>query len=204
MKQLSAPGPVRVVVAVLLLVGCSPSASPAPSPTDTGPSASAVVASEPAVASEQAAATCPSEYTSSLPLTGTATVERAQITNVQAIYTGDFERIAFTFAEGSPDFMIESASSPFVADPSGLPLQVDGNGFLKITLTGGSKVAPDGTLTSAGPTEFYDLGYFEIVSLIEGGDFEAVSTWYAGLTEDECLYVHLLPDPSRLVIDIPH
>ena len=46
-----------------------------------------------------------------------------------------------------------------------------------------------------------------LVDLVEGGDFEAQSTWYLGLSADACVRVMRLVGeggPARLVIDVAH
>jgi len=45
-----------------------------------------------------------------------------------------------------------------------------------------------------------------LVDLVEGGDFEAQSTWYLGLSGEACVRVLRLTDdgPPRLVIDVEH
>ena len=46
-----------------------------------------------------------------------------------------------------------------------------------------------------------------LVDLIEGGDFEAQSTWYFGLAGEACVRVMTLVGEggaSRLVIDVEH
>ena len=44
----------------------------------------------------------------------------------------------------------------------------------------------------------------KLVELVEGGDFEAVSTWFAGMSSESCIRVITLGEPPRLVIDIEH
>ncbi|MEO6578811.1 MAG: hypothetical protein ABIO99_07940, partial [Candidatus Limnocylindria bacterium] len=63
----------------------------------------------------------------------------------------------------------------------------------------------DNTSSYDGSTEFRP-GLPSLVHLIEGGDFEAQSTWYLGLTSEACVRVLQLTDdgPPRLVIDIQH
>jgi hypothetical protein len=42
-----------------------------------------------------------------------------------------------------------------------------------------------------------------VVSLVEGGDFEAASTWYVGVRGlGACIRVTALEQPNRLVLDI--
>ena len=50
----------------------------------------------------------------------------------------------------------------------------------------------------------FDPGFAMLVDLVEGGDFEAQSTWYLGLNGEACVRVMLLSDPDRLVIDVEH
>ena len=75
---------------------------------------------------------------------------------------------------------------------------------MRIGLKGGTKVAPDGTLSYRGSTDLKPA-YPALLELVEGGDFEAVSTWYAGLsTTQPCLRVFTLGDSPRLVVDLAH
>ena len=72
-------------------------------------------------------------------------------------------------------------------------------------MRGGTKQTDDGTSSYDGPTEF-DPGFPTLVDLIEGGDFEAQSTWYFGLNSEACVRVMALTDDGapRLVIDVEH
>ena len=62
-----------------------------------------------------------------------------------------------------------------------MPLDVSGSSFLRLTMRGGTKQTEDGTSSYDGPTDF-DPGFPALVDLVEGGDFEAQSTWYLGLS----------------------
>lgn len=201
------------LIAALALSACTPSGS-APGSTTPGASATGGVSLEPsaaesvgASASESAA---PSEPTESLPpfaCTATSTIpsttDRAQITDVRVGTHDGYDRVVFEFANGIPQTVIAAVLPPFYADASGLPITVSGKAFLKVTMTYGSKVSPDGVVTYSGPTNF-EPGFDQLVQLIEGGDFEAVSTWYLGLDPGGCIRILTLTDPSRLVIDIEH
>jgi hypothetical protein len=132
-----------------------------------------------------------------------ATTDRAQITDVRVGTHDGFDRVVFEFASGIPSTVIEGVLPPLYADPSGLELQVAGTAFLKVTMHGASTITPDGTATYSGSTNF-EPGFDQLVQLLEGGDFEAVSTWYLGLNGGGCTRVLTLSDPSRLVIDIEH
>lgn len=204
------------LIVILAVAGCT---AASPSPSSGAPSASGRVApstspSAPvSVAPSVAASTAPSDEPteSLLPFACTptvaipATTDRAQITDVRVGTHDGYDRVVFEFSGGIPQTLIEAVLEPFYQDPSGLPLTVSGTAFLKITMHGASKVSPDGGITYTGSTNF-EPGFDQLVQLIEGGDFEAVSTWYLGLNGGGggCLRVLTLAGPSRLVIDIEH
>jgi hypothetical protein len=200
------------LIASIVLAGCtagSPSAEPSGSsvaPSSVEPS----VAASAAASVESSAAESATEPTESLPpfactpsVTIPSTTDRAQITDVRVGTHDGYDRVVFEFASGLPDAVIEAALPPFYADPSGLEIDVAGTAFLKVTMHGASKVSPAGGVTYSGPTNF-EPGFDQLVQLIEGGDFEAVSTWYLGLDGGGCIRVLTLSAPSRLVIDIEH
>jgi hypothetical protein len=205
------------LITSIALAGCATSSPP---PGSAVPSPSAVAsesalpttpASETASAEPSATPTAtaaPSEE--SLPpfactpsVTVSATTDRAQITDVRVGTHAGYDRVIFEFASGIPQTVVEGVLTPFYADPSGLPLDVAGTAFLKVTMNGGTKVTTDGGITYTGPTNF-EPGLDQLVQLVQGGDFEALSTWYLGLDGGSCYRVLTLAGPSRLVIDIEH
>ena len=203
------------LMASIALAGCS---TGSPSPSSAEPSASAVASGsvEPSTAAstpvsvEPSAGESPTEPTESLPpfactpsLTIASTTDRARITDVRVGTHDGYDRVVFQFASGLPDAVIAGALPPFYADASGLEIEVAGTAFLSLTMHGASKVSPDGGVTYSGPTNF-EPGFDRLLQLIEGGDFEAVSTWYLGLDGGGCIRVLTLSAPSRLVIDIEH
>lgn len=200
-----------VLIAGITLAGCTPAGSSG----STSPSSSAAGSAEPSAvaslgASVEPSASATSEPTESLPpfactpsVTIAKTTDRAQITDVRVGTHDGYDRVVFEFASGIPDAVIEAVLPPFYADPSGLEVEVAGSAFLKLTMHGASKVLPDGGVTYAGSTNF-EPDFDQLVQLVEGGDFEAVSTWYLGLNGGGCIRVLTLADPSRIVIDIEH
>ena len=201
------------LIATLALAACTPGGA---SPGSSGSSSSArdSAAAEPSISASQRASAEPSatssEPTESLPpfactpsASVASTTERAQITDVRVGTHDGYDRVVFEFAAGIPDAMIEGVLPPFYADPSGLELAVSGTAFLKVTMHGATKVLPEGGVTYSGPTNF-EPGFDRLMQLIEGGDFEAVSTWYLGLDGAGCYRVLTLAGPNRLVIDIAH
>lgn len=209
--QLSRPSlGALALIASMALAGCaagSPSVAPSDSAIASASAEPSIQASEPASAEPSAIA---SEPTESLPpfactasVTIPSTTDRAQITDVRVGTHDGYDRVVFEFASGIPDAVIEGVLPPLYADPSGLEVDVAGTAFLKVTMHFASKMSPEGGVTYDGSTNF-EPGFDRLAQLIEGGDFEAVSTWYLGLNGAGCFRVLTLPDPSRLVIDIEH
>jgi hypothetical protein len=134
-----------------------------------------------------------------------ATVPRANITDVRVGTHADYDRIVFEFTDGIPEASLERAEPPFTQDASGTPIEVDGSSFLRLIMRGGTKQMEDGTSSYDGPTEFTP-GFPSLLHAVEGGDFEAQSTWYFGLASEACVRVVTLTADGapRLVIDIEH
>jgi hypothetical protein len=174
------------------------SASPSPSiaSTDPSPSGAPLPTVEPSVEpSGEAGFAC------DLPVHGSGTAARANITDLRVGTHDGYDRIVFQFRGGIPEFDIASATPPFTADPSGQPLTVNGSAFLSITLHGGTKQTDSGASSYSGPRNFA-VDFPSLLNLVEGGDFEAVSTWYVGLSHASCLRVSTLTAPDRLVVDL--
>ena len=203
-------------LAAFLMAGCfgGPAAS---SPPETSPTASPPAPSAPASTPASAAPTVaptvepvPSDdlgtFGCDLPAVDDATTARAQIVDVRVGTHDDYDRVVFEFGDGLPEFTLDRAAPPFTQDASGLPIEVEGNSFLRLTMRGGTKQTEDGTSSYDGPTDF-DPDFAMLVDLIEGGDFEAQSTWYLGLESEACVRVMRLVGEGgapRLVIDVEH
>ena len=203
-----------VLVAGIALVGCT---TGSPSPSSAGSSGSPIASgsiepSVPASASsaEPSASATAEEPKESLPafacvpsVTIASTTGHAQVTDVRVGTHDGYDRVVFEFDSGLPEAFIEGALPPFYADGSGFEIEVTGSAFLKVTMHGATKLSPEGGVTYSGATNF-EPEFDRLLQLLEGGDFEAVSTWYLGLDGGSCFRVLALSDPSRLVIDIEH
>ena len=172
-----------------------PTESVAPSPS--GPPATSD-SPEPIPSDELEEFTC-----DELPIHEDATVARANIVDVRMATHDGFDRVVFEFVDGLPEVTLDRATPPFTHDASGEPIEVEGTSFLRLTMRGGTKQTDEGTSSYDGPTEF-DPGFPTLVDLVEGGDFEAQSTWYFGLGSEACVRVLALTDDGapRLVIDV--
>lgn len=124
------------------------------------------------------------------------------LTDVRVGSHEGFDRIVFeTSGAGAHD--IERATPPFFQDGSGRELSAPGDTFFRVLLPGTTKQLPDGSSSYDGPTSSTPSGLPVVVSLVEGGDFEALSTWYVGVHgPGACVRVTTLEQPNRLVIDI--
>lgn len=199
------PGALALVLATSACFGggASPSASPEPSAPVSQVSPTPVSsAAAPSAAPSEAT---PAEFTCDLPIHFDATAAITNITDVRVATHDGFDRVVFEFAEGLPEVILERASPPFTHDASGEPIDVDGSSFLRLTLVGGTKQMPDGSSSYEGPRDF-STAFPTLVHLVEGGNFEARSTWYLGLGSEACVNAFTLDAEGgsgpRLVIDL--
>jgi hypothetical protein len=196
-----------IIVLALILGACSAAGSSPSAIFSASASASESASVEPTASPSEEASPQASdslgELDCSFPVTGAGTVARAQITEVRVGTHPGYDRVVFAFDDGIPAFTLRKTTPPLSMDPSGQPLQVEGNAFWQLVMQGATRVSPSGAETYHGTTDF-EAGFPKLTELIEGGDFEAVSTWYFGLESAACVRVLTLADPSRLVIDIEH
>jgi hypothetical protein len=200
-----------VAIALIGLVAAA-CTSPSTSPTGAasaspGPTGTPVASGDgtPAPTPEPVPSDELGPFTCDLPIHVDQTVARANITDVRTGTHDGYDRVVFEFADGLPEASLERAEPPFTHDASGEPITVAGESFLRLIMRGGTKQTEDGTSSYDGPTVF-ETNDPALVHLVEGGDFEAQSTWYFGLAAESCVRVLTLTDEgsARLVIDIEH
>jgi hypothetical protein len=206
-----------LVIATALLAGCVDAGTPPSSVAPVVSNSPSVSASVPASLSASTTATLtpsvepiPSadlgSFSCDLPIVEDATVPLANITDVRIGSHPDSDRVVFEFTDGLPEITLDRATPPFSHDATGMPIEVDGSSFLRLTMRGGTKQTVDGTSSYDGPTDF-DPAFATLIDLVEGGDFEAQSTWYLGLSDEGCVRVMQLVGEGgspRLVIDVEH
>jgi hypothetical protein len=189
--------------------GANLSSASAAASSSLDPSSTAIAspASTPITSATPGKSTNPDEnlpqFACTLPIRGTATTPRAQITDLAVGAHTGYDRIVFDFAAGIPEYTIEKAVPPLTQDPSGLPMQVQGSSYLRIVLHGGTVQLPAGGRSFGGATSVTPH-FGKLVDLQSAGDFEAVSSWYVGMSGDACVRVFTLTAPDRLVIDLQH
>jgi hypothetical protein len=207
-------GLAAILVLALGLTACAGSrfgaGSPSPSSSAAEPSASAAASEVPASVAPSAtmvASAEPSEdlgpFACELPIEERGEPVHTQLVDVRVGEHEGYDRVVIEFDTGIPEYVLAAAEPPYVEDPSGLPMEVDGEAVLQLVMIGGTRLDPDYEETYTGPLEF-EPGFDTLVHLVEAGDFEAVSSWYIGLSGDSCVRVLALDGPDRLVIDIEH
>ncbi len=122
---------------------------------------------------------------------------------------GGFDRVVFEFRG---DVAVQAtlggpSTNPGTIgfDPSDEPVAIAGAQLVTVRMTPATAtgvVPPDPAY--AGPTSFSPTDTANVVQVVETGDFEAVLNWAIGLRTAATPTLHLLTDPVRVVVDIPH
>jgi len=126
-----------------------------------------------------------------------------QLTAVRVAHQTGYDRIVFEFAPQAgatahlPAYTVSrQASAKFVKDPSGQLVTMRGSAGLRIVLHGASGA----TSYTGNRDQIVNLPVVQEVEQL--GDFEAVLSWGAGLSQPSCIRTLELPNPTRLVIDV--
>ncbi len=184
LRVLELSGPSRLVVDVATSGGPSATAAPTALPTAS-------------------AATDLGPFTCQDHSGGTNSGSAMQLTAVRVAHQPGFDRIVFEFAPQAgatthiPGYTVSrQASAKFVKDPSGLPVTMRGSSGLRIVFQGAS-----GAASYSGSRDL--MPNLPVVQELEQlGDFEAVLSWGAGLSQASCIRTLELSNPTRLVIDV--
>jgi hypothetical protein len=134
---------------------------------------------------------------------GTNSGAAMQLTAVRIAHQTGYDRIVFEFAAPAgatahiPSYTVSrQASAKFVKDPSGMPVTMRGSSGLRIVVHG----ATGATSYNGSRDQVVNLPVVEEVEQL--GDFEAVLSWGAGLSQASCIRTLELSTPTRLVIDV--
>lgn len=200
-------------VLALLVAACGSSTSPGTSatasPTGGGtpppsPSAPNASPSTPAATSAHPTSSVPAGFSCTFPYNRAATTTTtALVTNVRIGRHTAYDRVVFDLGPGGyPAVSLDLVKPPLTADPSDLPVTVAGSTFVRITLhpASGAGYATGGSPSYTGQRAFSPR-YPRLTSLVERGDFEAVFSWYAGLTGPTCYRVFTMSEPNLIAID---
>jgi hypothetical protein len=195
-----------VLASLLILVACEAATSPTPSPSASAdvPSGSEEPGGTPVASIDPAPTEDLDPFSCELPVVKPATEPpNINIVDVRVGTHEGFDRVVVEFDSGTPEFTVDRAEPPFFQDGTGAPMEVEGEAFLVLVMRGGTAMTDEGGSSYDGPHDF-DPALPRLVDLIQGGDFEAQSTWYLGLTGEACTRVFTLSEPDRLVIDVEH
>ncbi|HEV3461098.1 MAG TPA: hypothetical protein VG413_03565 [Candidatus Dormibacteraeota bacterium] len=134
---------------------------------------------------------------------GTNSGPAMQLTAVRVAHQTGFDRIVFEFAPPAgatahiPAYTVSrQASAKFVKDPSGLPVTMRGSSGLHIVFHGASGASS----YNGSRDQVVNLPVVQEVEQL--GDFEAVLSWGAGLSQASCIRTLELSNPTRLVVDV--
>jgi len=126
-----------------------------------------------------------------------------QLTAVRVAHQTGYDRIVFEFAPQAgatahlPAYTVSrQASAKFVKDPSGQLVTMRGSAGLRIVFHGASGA----TSYTGNRDQIVNLPVVQEVEQL--GDFEAVLSWGAGLSQASCIRTLDLTNPTRLVIDV--
>ena len=134
--------------------------------------------------------------------------EIAYLEEVEIGVHADYERVVFTFTDESSVPAWRVAYADEITQPgSGNPVDVAGEAFLHVVLSGGTGVDMTGETFEevyTGPDQLQgeDAGAAVVNEVVLAGDFEAVMEWGIGLDEQRPFRAFALSDPARVVVDI--
>lgn len=188
---------------LVLLVACGAGWTPA---SPAAPGGTAPIATAPGPTDVPTTVATPPPFACGQAVRRPGSVGLAHIRGLEAGNEGGIGRIIITFEPAGnvaavPDVEIRPADPPFTHDPSGLPLAVPGTAHVAITLVGGTALDERFEPTFAGPFDLDPAGG-PLVALRRSGDFEAVSSFVAGLDGAPCVRVLPFDGTSRLVIEL--
>jgi hypothetical protein len=210
-----------LLIASALLAGCGsgakeagvvPTSAPAAGPSESAPAGATSTEGETSPAGIGSTQAAPAAPAVCKPQTGGDEGVFTNLTDGRVGAHDGFDRIVFEFEEptpnpggkgGIPSYEIRQAKPPFTEDPSGLPMDVYGDAYVRLVLHGATGADLDGNPTYTGPGTLTP-GFGTLAQAVEGGDFEATLTWVLGLSRATCWQVQELHNPDRLVIDFHH
>jgi hypothetical protein len=184
-RVLELTNPSRLVIDVSTSAGPSPTAAPTPLPT-------------------QPSATDLTPFSCLDRSGGSDTGSAMRLTGVRIAHQpAGYDRIVFEFAPQPgaaahlPAYTVSrQASAKFIKDPSGMDVTLRGSHGLRIVFHGAS-----GVESYTGPRDLTP-GLPVVQEVQQLGDFEAVMSWGAGLSQGSCIRTLELTNPTRLVIDV--
>lgn len=125
------------------------------------------------------------------------------VTDVRTGHHDGYDRVVFELdGEGTPGWRVEYVGSP-ADDGSGSPVDIDGDTFVQVSISGSGYPTDTGVDEYSGPdpVEATDSGVIEEVRL--RGVFEGYTQAFIGVDDGPRPFrAFLLEDPTRVVVDV--
>jgi hypothetical protein len=190
-EPMSHPRRIRAALAVagilIAVTGCAPTTTPAPS-------ASASASTEPSPGTSTSASIEPSAAVTPCPIVADEGAFRSRkLVSVAVVPGVDGDLVVFTFdfdaptGTAQPTARLDAAEPPFTADPSGLPLEVPGERFVRVRFSGMILYDEAGVPTYTGDERIEPAGAAAVRAVVREGEFEGVSSWLIGFDGPGCV-----------------
>ncbi len=121
------------------------------------------------------------------------------LVGIRAAHHPGYDRVVLDFRGGLPASRQVSYVKSLVGDASGQPVRIAGQAILKVRLEPAQAHDAAGRSTAPGRVAF---ALPNVMTVVQAGDFEAVTTYGIGLARRQPFTVSTLGNPSRVVIDI--
>jgi hypothetical protein len=121
------------------------------------------------------------------------------LVGIRAAHHATYDRIVFDFRDGLPASHQVGYVPELIGDASGLPVPIAGRAILQISFQQANAHDEAGTATAPDRVAF---ALPNIMTAVQSGDFEAVTTYGIGLAQREPFTVFSLTGPDRVVIDV--
>lgn len=199
------PTPARPIVALVsfvlsgsvALAACSGSPATA---SPSGPPSESASASAVAPSPSEGAFACP-------PAAQTLEVPTNRLVGVAVTPEAGYDEVVFTFGpsdQGSgatPTAELKPAAPPFVKAPSGFPLTVAGESFIRVTFRETIIADGSGNATLQGSSDIKPNGTV-IREVVQAEAFEGLSDWLVGTVANACARVRVDTTRSALLLDV--
>jgi hypothetical protein len=121
------------------------------------------------------------------------------LVGIRAAHRTGYDRVVLDFRGGLPASRRVSYVKGLVGDASGKPVRIAGQAILAVRLEPAQAHDAAGRSTAPGRVAF---ALPNVMTVVQAGDFEAVTTYGIGLARRQPFTVSTLRNPSRVVIDI--
>ena len=122
------------------------------------------------------------------------------LTAIRAAHHPGYDRLVFEFRGPLPAHRTVRYVPQLYRDGSGLPVQVAGSARLLVSFRDAAGHNNANRVTYGPASRVYALP--KVIQVKNIGDFESVLTFGVGLARQTPMHVHLLRQPSRVVVDV--